>query len=58
MSHITRHLSCVMCHVSCGMCYVLCVMCQVSGVMFNFVVVDKLVEVVRGGSVIDCAYAV
>ena len=63
MSRVMCHVSRVTCHVSDVMCHVSGVTCQVSGVscffcFFVVVFLDKVVELVGGGSVINGAYPV
>ena len=47
-----------MCHMSSVMCHVSGVMCQVSGVVLFFSFLDKVVELVGEGSIINEAYSV
>ena len=69
MSLVMCHMSRVMCHVSCVMCHVSRVTCHMSKkkLYFNFLIfflllflkkLDKVVELVGGGSVINGAYPV
>ena len=68
MSHVTYHMSYVMCnmsHVPCHMSYVTCLMSHIPYHVYNiyfcfsyFAFLDKVVELVGGGSVINGAYHV
>ena len=55
MSHIMCHMSYVTCHVSHVMCHTSCVTCHVSHVFSIIIFLDKVLELVGGGSVINGA---
>ena len=50
------HMSCVTCYVSSVTCHMLCVRCQVK--LISFLFLNKVRELVTGGSVINWAYPV
>ena len=55
MSLVMCHVSCVTCHMSRGTCHVAHVTCHVSLFFLIYFLLDKLVKLVVGGSVINGA---